>query len=283
MRRLLVLDFDGTMTDAEVEGAPFREGYLEDLAALTGWTSARVHEAAARYEAEVRTSNEHGWIHEGHVVAPASVDPYLRIMPVARMILDEAGVLRDERDRQRLLEGVLFKYNYRKTTIAFRPSAGPLLRALGTRRDIETFVVTNSDTELVRNKIQRLDAEHGGVSWLIPRVHGHARKFVIDDGFEKVPVSIALQGLGRPVLLRRRHYHDVLDMLRAGVGVGWEEIAVVGDIFELDLALPLALGARVALAASRHAPEHERRFLETQPRGVVLNSLEEVLPWLERG
>ncbi|MFM2152956.1 MAG: hypothetical protein RL199_1391, partial [Pseudomonadota bacterium] len=36
MARLVILDFDGTMTDAEAEGAPFRDGYLQDLATLTG-------------------------------------------------------------------------------------------------------------------------------------------------------------------------------------------------------------------------------------------------------
>ena len=33
---VLVLDFDGTMTDAEVEGRPYRQGCLEDLAVLCG-------------------------------------------------------------------------------------------------------------------------------------------------------------------------------------------------------------------------------------------------------
>ena len=33
---VLVLDFDGTMTDAEAEGRPFCEGYLDDLCALVG-------------------------------------------------------------------------------------------------------------------------------------------------------------------------------------------------------------------------------------------------------
>ena len=33
---VLVLDFDGTMTDAEAEGRPYRQGCLEDLAVLCG-------------------------------------------------------------------------------------------------------------------------------------------------------------------------------------------------------------------------------------------------------
>lgn len=281
MGKLLILDFDGTMTDAEVEGAPFRQGYLEDLAALTGWPVARVLEAAERYEAEVAKSDAHGWVYDGRVVAPATVDPYLRIMPVARMILDEADVFRGEVGRSRLLDAILFKYNYRKTATAFRPAAGRLLRALPSL-GVETFVVTNSDTEPVQNKIRALDTTEGGVSWLIPRVRGRARKYVLDDGFTDVPEELRIQGLSRPVLLRRRPYFEVLDALRRGCGAEWGDVTVVGDIFELDLALPLSLGARVGLAANAHTPAHERAFLSAHPRGRVLDSLDEVLEFLER-
>ena len=34
MARVLILDFDGTLTDAEAEGLPYRQGYLEDVALL---------------------------------------------------------------------------------------------------------------------------------------------------------------------------------------------------------------------------------------------------------
>ena len=37
MRGMLILDFDGTLTDAEEEGRPFREGYLKDLTALVAF------------------------------------------------------------------------------------------------------------------------------------------------------------------------------------------------------------------------------------------------------
>ena len=32
-----IFDFDGTLTDAEQEGAPFRQGYLDDICALSNW------------------------------------------------------------------------------------------------------------------------------------------------------------------------------------------------------------------------------------------------------
>ncbi len=280
MPRLLVLDFDGTMTDAEEEGRPFRAGYLEDLAALCGWSLERVREAAERYEREVQQSNKHGWIFNGQIVAPATVDPYLRIMPVARMILDEAGAFLGDPRRDRLLDAILFKYNYPKTLTCFRPAAGPLLRELGARDDVQTWVVTNSHTEPVQNKIRRLDAEQGGVGWLVDRVRGRAQKYVVDGAWDRVPAELWLDGLDRPVLLRRPRYFEALDALREGLGIGWEDVTVVGDIFELDLALPLAMGARVGLAANAFTPTHERRYLADHPRGAVLNTLSDVPDWL---
>lgn len=281
--KLLVLDFDGTMTDAEEEGRPFRQGYLEDLAALTGWPQEQVLEAAARYEAEVQRSNKHGWIFNGQIVAPATVDPYLRIMPVARMILDDAGVFVGDAQRDRLLDAILFKYNYRKTSTCFRPQAGPLLRALAARPDVQTYVVTNSHTEPVQAKIQQLDALEGGVAWLVERVRGRAQKYVVDDHFDAVPAELRLEGLERPVLLRRPRYYEALDALRATHGLGWADLTVVGDIFELDLALPLALGARIGLAANAFTPAHERAWLAAHPRATVLSDLSQALDLLGTG
>ncbi len=61
--RLLVLDFDGTMTDAEEEGLPFRGGYLEDIAALVNQPVAAVLALADRFEAEVASrQGEFGWV-----------------------------------------------------------------------------------------------------------------------------------------------------------------------------------------------------------------------------
>jgi FMN phosphatase YigB (HAD superfamily) len=269
--RLLVLDFDGTMTDAEAEGVPFREGYLEDVAALVGHPLDDVHALARRFEAEVAAApDDHGWIYNGRIVAPATVDPYLRIMPVARKIFDACGAFPSEDDRSRLLDGVLYKYNYPKTRRAFRPGAAEVLRALA---GTETHVVTNSHTEPVQEKIRALGAD---LEWLAARVHGRAKKYVVDDAFTAVPESLAVPGLKRPVLLRRRAYHEALDGLRARAGCGWDEVAVVGDIFELDLALPLALGARVGLVANDFTPAYEKAFVAAHPRGRLLATLAQI-------
>lgn len=279
-RRLVILDFDGTMTDAEAEGGPFRTGYLEDLAILSGLEVKEVQGLAARFEADILThQGMYGWMYGGHIVAPASVDPYLRIMPVARRILDHVGAIPAEQDRSRLLDGILYKYNYQKTVVAFRPGAASFLKALGQTSGLEAYVVTNSHTEPVARKLEILGAEPDGtnaLSWLVARVHGRARKYVVEEAFDQVPRGLNLPGLERPVLLRRPHYAQVLSQLTEHHGIRLEDVTVVGDIFELDLALPLALGARVVLLANAHTPAYEKAFVSSHPRGYLAESLGQV-------
>ena len=269
MGRLFILDFDGTMTDAEAEGAPFRAGYLEDVATLCGRPLAEVEALAGAFEAEVAGAPDaHGWLFQGRIVAPATVDPYLRMMPVARKIFDATGAFESDADRTRLLDGVLYKYNYLKTRTAFRPGAKEALAALA---GTETYVVTNSHTEAVQRKIEAL-----GQGWLVPRVLGRAQKYVIDEAFTLVPAALALPGLSRPVLLRRRAYFELIDSLRRASGAAWSEVTVAGDVFELDLSLPLALGATVALVVNDFTPAYERAFVESHPRGRLVSALAEL-------
>jgi FMN phosphatase YigB (HAD superfamily) len=277
--RVIVFDFDGTMTDAEQEGAPFRGGYLEDLAALTGLPMAEIEASAARFEAEVAANPQRfGWIFGGHIVAPAIVDPYLRMMPVARRILDEAGAFMVEAERTRLLDAILYKYNYTKTHIAFREGARELLLGL---RGQEVHIVTNSHTDAVQHKLKVLGTGNDGVdslAWLQPRVVGRARKYIIDPSFEAVPEALTLPGLSRPVLLRRKHYHDVLEGILNAAGASWSELTVVGDIFELDLCLPAAMGATVALITNPFTPDYERAYLASIPNGRLLSHLAAAAP-----
>jgi hypothetical protein len=140
-------------------------------------------------------------------------------------------------------------------------------------------VVTNSHTEAVAHKVDVLGRNEDGTNaldWLVARVHGRAQKYVIDDSFDRVPESLQLPGLDRPVLLRRRAYFDALDRLRQQAGAEWSDVAVCGDIFELDLSLPLALGAQVGLVVNDFTPAYERAFVEKHPRGRIITHLSQV-------
>lgn len=275
---VLVLDFDGTMTDAEAEGRPFRDGYLEDLAALTGRPPGdpEITKIADEVEAELLAAPaSHPFLWMGRAVAPATVDPYLRMVPIAHRILDRYGAIPGATDRGRLLGSVLYKYNYAKTLghPVFRAGAGNVLKALG---GTEAWIVTNSDTHAVAGKVAQLDRETPGVAWLTGRVRGHARKFDVDDAWTGADAELAVPGLDRPVLLRRRMYHDILKTILDGAGATFADLVVVGDIFELDLAMPLSLGARVGLVASERTPAYEAAFVEAHPRAALITDLSQI-------
>jgi hypothetical protein len=275
---VLVLDFDGTMTDAEAEGRPFRDGYLEDLALLVGRKpgDAEILALADTVEDELaHAPASHPFVWLGRAVAPATVDPYLRMVPIAHRVLDRFGAIASATDRARLLSTVLYKYNYAKTLgrPVFRAGAADVLRELD---GSPTWIVTNSDTHAVAGKLAALDRERPGVTWLTSRVRGFARKFDVDDSWTGAPAELAVPGLERPVLLRRRAYHDTLRSVLDEAGVRWDQLVVVGDIFELDLAMPLALGARVGLVESPRTPDYERAFVESHPRGRLIQQLTQI-------
>ena len=193
-------------------------------------------------------------------------------MPVARKILDHFGVLLDDHERTRLLDGILYKYNYPKTQNVFREGAREVLHSLA---GSATFIVTNSHTEPVQAKVRDL-SEAGDLDWLVERVYGRAKKYVVDDGFELLPSSFRIEGLGRPVLLRRQLYYERISTLLEEAGAGWEDLLVVGDIFELDLALPLHMGAQVGLVVNGFTPAYELEYLDAHPRGHLIHSLREI-------
>lgn len=275
---VLVLDFDGTMTDAEAEGRPFRDGYLDDLSAMVGRPAGdrEVIEIADEVEAELQLAPaSHPFLWMGRAVAPATVDPYLRMVPIAHRILDKFEVMPSAIDRGRLLGNVLYKYNYAKTLghPVFRTGAGDVLRSLG---GTDAWIVTNSDTHAVAGKVAALDRESPGVAWLTSRVRGHARKFDVDDTWNGAAAELEVPGLDRPVLLRRRAYHDILKEILDAGGATFADLVVVGDIFELDLAMPLSLGARVGLVATERTPPYERAFVEAHPRAQIIEQLSEI-------
>ena len=282
MTKLLVLDFDGTMTDAEKEGAPYRTGYLADLALLADKDLDVIQTWAEEFSEQVNQNpQDYGWKFGGEIVAPACVDPYLRIMPIARMIFDRASAFTNENERDRILDRILYKYNYKKTITAFRPHAGDFLQKFNQQSGYETYIVTNSHTEPVRDKVQQLGSEFpDGLKWLVERVHGSAKKYIIDSSFDQIDEHLTLPGLSRPILLRRKNYFDVLDGLRSSAGVDWKDVVVLGDIFELDLCLPFSLGATVGLMKTKFSPTYEVDYLDAHERGATFWDLNSAADWL---
>lgn len=289
---MLIMDFDGTLTDAEEEGIPFTEGYLRDLSALTGAPLEQIHELHARFEAMMLADpTKYAWEMNGLAVAPATVDPYLRIKPIAGMILDELGIVMDSKVRENLITHILFRDNYRLTKMCFRPGARQLLEDLyNDSVRIDAVIVTNSQPDAVLEKIALLSRQFNELgatgysdnffAFWRARVYGGARKYVVNNNGDSgtAKLEFRLPGLDRPVYCKRPDYFDVLKGLVLDRGLVWVDVLVVGDIFELDLALPLALGANVALMKSGMTPPYELDFLERRVNARVLDNVSQILP-----
>lgn len=268
--RCIMLDFDGTFTDVEREAEPFVDSYRTALGQALGrkiddeWNAA-----GSRIDAQ---PEGFGWQYDGKVVAPAHADPYIRSTSIAQEIIDAQGDFSPQA-RTDLLQR-LYKENYEKSATYFRPEAREVVEAL-LLLDAPVFVVTNSHTESVQKKLDRLAPR--GLDKL--KVFGDAKKYVIapaettDARFDALPEAQDVRGLERPVLLGRGKYFDVLASLWKSTGATPEETILCGDIFELDLAMPSALGVASHLVTRGKTPDYEKQAMGDLPNGAYSNDL----------
>ena len=246
----LVSDFDGVWTDPAAEaGAQGEE--LEQ--ALLGWTPEPARARAAEWLAVARDHvrgdpGRYGWAPGGRVSAFGDEDPfaahsallhYLHLAagsdPIARDL--HAAILANGFSTLDAFGGHTHAAGVRRVDRERGPALLPDAAAGGRallRAGWSVVVVSNSGTD----KLARW-FEHGGLPASVHpderagavRLRGAARKFVLDpDRTDVLEVGALRIDVARP------HYEAVLRD-------EWPD-AVVGDVFSLDLALPLALRRR---------------------------------------
>ncbi|MEW6035328.1 MAG: hypothetical protein AB1529_01830 [Candidatus Micrarchaeota archaeon] len=240
-----VLDFDGTLTDIKREAGPFRERYRKGFAKMIGMGEGPIEPLWAEAEKKILGDPRAGWIIGGKIVAPAFPDPYAFATAAATDVLDALGILLDAGERLKRMD-LLFHSAYAGGDVAFREGARDFLLELMARTEVS--IVTSSGTASVLRKLGHLALPSS------PPVFGNAQKYLVDGAWDALPESFSPQGYGRSVLLRRRKYWDILESVRKGNP--HEKILVVGDIYELDLALPQFMGMRVCLASRDDTPAH---------------------------
>ncbi|HSB46571.1 MAG TPA: HAD family hydrolase [Candidatus Bilamarchaeum sp.] len=272
--RCVILDFDGTLTDVEKEAAGFGERYLLDLCSVLGIAEA---ELGRLWEAERRKLDESpdfGWSVGGKIVAPAYADPHILATATAGAVLDSLGLFMDKAERLKLSDSI-FHRNYPLNPTVFRDGAGEFLRELMDKFPV--FIVTSSEAGNVERKLAQLGPGRA------PPVFGSAQKYAIDDSWAAVPEGMEVGGLGRPVLLRRKKYWEIIEGILASAGVSRGEALVAGDIFELDLSLPLFMGVPVCLVMKGATGIYEIDAVSGYERGIVAPDLQGVLSSLAPG
>ncbi len=252
----IILDFDGTFTEVDKEAQPFVATYKRATAELLGrsiddaWTAAEQRILAQ--------PDSYGWEYEGSIVAPSHADPYIFTTATAQLVFDTLGVLADRDERAQAMQQ-LFQTSYPQALVVFRPEAREVVEAI---LDAGTcvYVVTNSSGAAVSGKIDSL-APRGREKLTI---HGDAKKYVLCDPdpldavFNAVPAETTIEGLARPVFLRRGRYYEALRTILTENGTTPDRTLVCGDIFELDLALPAAIGMHVHLVTREGTRAYER-------------------------
>ena len=283
--RLVVFDFDGTLTNIADEGAQFEAAYQGAVGGLFG--TDRLPAYLRCLQAVRDAAPELGWDMGSGTTAPGDADPYISAslafahfcdavdLPLLAGSEPKAVALRGQ------VSGALYQSAYGALRPAFRSDAEEVLN-VALRRVPHVRVVTNSATAKVANKLRhlRLDRPLG--------VAGDARKFEVGEpvssgyGIGGVASVWQLASLARTILPRRGRYFDVLAEVWRDTGTTPQETLVVGDIVELDLVLPGLLGARVHYVERErtHASEDEvlHALRDRASRGAALSAVLERLP-----
>jgi phosphoglycolate phosphatase-like HAD superfamily hydrolase len=275
---LVVLDFDGTLTDADEHAPAFHEASRRELARRLGWDGPRLRPEWQRALAAVAAlPPEAAWVVEGRPACPAAGDPYLVANSVTKLLLAEHRPgLGDEALTDEVLE--VHRAAYEAVPPPFRPEARRVLEELCARVP-QVCVVTNSRTRTVERLLDSL----GCACRDRLRVRGDASKFSVcasavpDARFDALPETTRWPELARAVHLRRGRYFDVLRGMWDETGTGPDSTLVAGDVFELDLAMPAALGTHAQLVLRAGTPEHERRLARRLARGEADGRLAAVL------
>lgn len=274
---LVILDFDGTFTLIEKEEARFSRMFFEQVRQKACIPQDEMDRLVEEHRRLIRLNpQQYGWINNGHIVAPALVDPYIEMQVVADFIFRAKGTIPDGQARQDEFDSY-FARRFASVWTTFKPETEAALLALEQMNPGLNYFVSNSGTKIIQRKLRALK----GVDGLRDRVHGGAKKYLVDTGFASVnPATMTIEGLSRPVHLRRPKYFQAICELLARHGLNWEDTVVVGDIAELDLFMPLALGATVALMDHPRVPEYERRFFRSHSRARLLSSPGEIISLL---
>lgn len=291
-----IFDFDGVMTDQTAEAIRVKQIFTDTLKERCGLSPARVDLMLERAYSEIRKSpHSHGWKDQGRISAYANEDLFIENVGLASCLREladsERGDFHDAREGLQQTDAPGFvnlsQFAYEKMVQETRqghikpvdPKMAPLFRKL-LAQGHELVVVSNSATTRI------LDLLHGaGLNDAIDhdanpkapfRVRGSARKFDLGEHPRGFEVG------GYRIDTSRPSYERIIREEKPQ--------AVTGDVFSLDLALPLHLtrlepdtfgGMTLFLREQAYTPEWTKQFFknttEKNAKLFVINDLTQII------
>lgn len=260
--RYVVLDFDGTCTQVELVAGGFLDSYRAILERANGHTPGALKPAWEAANDKLRAASPNaGWTLFGAPsTAPAAADPYILAGEAAALLVRDGTIQHVPADA--------YTRAYAANPAPWRPEVPKVLAAL-VKRGLKVGFISNSERFAIQSRLSDLLHADRKLRGKIV-VHGEAAKFKLQEiplgantpgavhrtEFEKLDGAVRADGMTRPIYLRRGSYFDALCGLWNDLGAkGYAitETIVCGDIWDLDLAMPKALGAAVHLIR-RSAP-----------------------------
>ncbi len=252
----LISDFDGVWTNQNIEADYVWKYIINAAASLTGFTPQKVDELLKQCKTEMdNTPYEFGWFNNGGIACYYQEDPFGDNNAIFDFIDRASSKNSYSNFKQQIAEikeavkkkakMTLAEFSndcFMKATTQFKlegklkpvETAGTIVKKLNSA-GVEIVVVSNSKTEKIEHLFRKAGQTVTNETSIVRgRLHsiGDAKKFVIDKSFTELPESFKITGRFN-VSLRRKNYFKIL--------LAEKPDYVIGDVFSLDLGLPLYL------------------------------------------
>ena len=240
----IVMDFDGVFTDPSDEGDAcskyFRDSILElGLKEFDLGTGAQVDSWLGELRARQASQPYHfGWRSEGRVSAFTFEDPFIRNIGLADFLdhLVKQGDHRAKNTLSRLQKnqdiktfGELSERSFHQITLKKRPDpAAKAWVSAALDQKNELFIVSNSATDKIETFLNQNDFPGDKR----PKVLGGAKKFSLGEKPNYITLADGAGGKIQVDSSRPTYEQYLLDI---------KPDAVIGDVFSLDLSLPIRL------------------------------------------
>lgn len=288
----IVLDFDGTCTQVPSIADQYLELYRQRFVESVGPLSVLEWKGA---QSIVRQNSPMaGWMIAGCPAAPAAADPYILADESAKYILRSRGQINVS------VPPTVNSQAYGAAHAPWREEALEVFTAL-VKRGVKLHFISNSSSATIRERLQELLGPDSDLRSQIS-VQSDAGKFRIcelrwdrtdplsktaQQRFSALPAESpgkAHASLGRPVYLRRGAYFEAIyDALGGNLDL-LASTVFCGDIWEMDLAMPAALGANLHLmhrASPFRSYDYELEAIDAMDkRGKQSETLSGLLDWI---
>ena len=253
----LLSDFDGVWTDQESEAVYVRNYIMKRISDLSSFSVKEVEGIITECKIDMdKSPYYYGWINNGHMACYYQEDPFGDNNAIFDYIDKNESKASYSKYKQNLavIKEVILNKTENKSLAEFsnecfiksttqykmegklKPvkTAGQVVKELN-KKGVEIVVASNSKTEKIEHLFRKAGQTVTNEKSIVRgRLHaiGDARKFEIDPGFDKLPAKLNAAKKFHPPL-RRKNYLKILEAEKPDY--------VIGDVFSLDLALPVYL------------------------------------------